>query len=57
MWTMLIYVHITNNFTFMHENTFNGACVKWPHFERENVWNPILVKIWILNFYSVSKDK
>jgi hypothetical protein len=57
MWTMLIYVHITNNFTFMCEHTFSGACVNWPNFKRENVWNPIFIKIWILNFYSISKDK
>jgi hypothetical protein len=24
MWTMLIYVHVTNNFTFMCEHTFIG---------------------------------
>jgi hypothetical protein len=34
---MLMYVHVTNNFTFMHEHTFNGACVNWPNFEKENV--------------------
>lgn len=57
LWTMLIYVHITNNFTFMCEHIFSGACVNWPNFERENVWNPILVKNWILDFYAVSKNR
>jgi hypothetical protein len=59
---ILKYVNNVNlcsryQYLYLHgEHTFSGACVNWPNFEKENVWNPILIKIWILNVYSVSKD-